>query len=121
MFGTQLFPRVARADNAADELNDDTDHVARLVALLGPLPAELLRESGPRALEFFNEDGSLKGQVPNISFESLLDENLDRLNRTMERECFLRFMRRALTWTAGARATASELVDEVEIWTTVPK
>ncbi len=119
MFGRQLFPRTARSQSAEDEISADINHFARMVALLGHPPPKLLADSGPRGLELFNSDGSPKGQVPNITFESLLEENLVRLSKTMtekEREIFLRFMRRTLTWTAGTRATVVELLNDFEPW-----
>ena len=47
-----------------------------MVALLGPPPGKLLADSGPRALEFFNEEGSAKGDVPNETLELLLASSL---------------------------------------------
>jgi serine/threonine protein kinase len=41
-----------------DEETADKYQLSRMVALLGPPPEVLLTDSGPRALEFFNEDGS---------------------------------------------------------------
>jgi len=119
MFGRQLFPRNARTQSAEDEISADINHFARMVALLGHPPPKLLADSGPRGLELFNSDGSPKGEVPNNTFESLLEENLVRLNKSMtekEREIFLRFMRRTLTWTAGTRATVVELLNDFEPW-----
>ncbi|KAF9474649.1 kinase-like protein [Pholiota conissans] len=99
-----------------DELTRDTNQLARMVALLGPPPEALLADSGPRALEFFNEDGSPKGDVPNDTLESLLASSLDsehedddRKMTTEESEMFLAFIRRALTWDDVKRPSASEL------------
>jgi len=89
------------------------DHLAQMVALLGPPPPELLADAGPRALEFFNRDGSSKGQIPGYTLESLLEANLERVGGTMseeEKEAFLYFMRRTLTWRAEERASATELL-----------
>jgi len=89
-----------------------------MVALLGPPPPQLLDDSGPRALEFFNEDGSPKGEVPNETLESVLASSLERIERTMtadESEAFLAFLRTTLTWTEEERATVSELIN-VDPW-----
>jgi len=86
-----------------------------MVALLGPSPEALLADSGPRALEFFNEDGSAKGDVPNETLESVLASSLEHAKKTVtveESEVFLSFIRRTLTWTAGKRASASELLND---------
>ena len=85
-----------------------------MVALLGSPPPQLLDDSGSRALEFFNEDGSPKGEVPNETLESILASSLERVGRVMtawESKAFLAFIRRTLTWTEEGRATASELID----------
>ena len=50
-----------RFDNSTDESTADKNQLARMVALLGPVPEELLGDSGPRAFEFFSEDGSARG------------------------------------------------------------
>jgi serine/threonine-protein kinase SRPK3 len=86
-----------------------------MVALLGPPPESLLADSGPRALEFFNEDGSAKGGVPNETLEIVLASSLEHAEKTMtveESEAFLAFIRRTLTWTEESRASASELLDD---------
>ena len=93
--------------------------LAQMVALLGPPPPELLANAGPRALEFFNHDGSAKGQVPDYTLESLLEANLGRVKKTMtkeEKESFLFFMRRTLTWTAEKRASVVELLNDLKPW-----
>ncbi len=86
-----------------------------MVALLGPPPRQLLDDSGPRALEFFNEDGSPKGEAPNETLELVLASSLERVEQTMTAEesgAFLAFLRRTLTWTEEERPTASELIDD---------
>ena len=111
MFGRPLFSR----RGAPDELTADKNQLARMVALLGPPPPQLLDDSGPRALEFFNEDGSPKGEAPNETLESVLASSLERVERTMtteESKAFLDFLRRTLTWTEEERATASELLND---------
>lgn len=112
MFGRSLFSPTAESNSKSAA---DVDHLAQMVALLGPPPCELLADAGPRALEFFNSDGSSKGQIPGYTFESLLDANLERIGENMpeeDKEDFLYFMRSTLTWTAEERASATELLDE---------
>ena len=112
MFGRHLFSR----QDAPDELTADKNQLARMVALLGPPPPQLLDDSGPRALEFFNEDGSPKGEAPNETLESVLASSLERVTKqTMtaeESKTFLAFLRRTLTWTEEERPTASELIND---------
>ena len=113
--GRHLFSR----KGAPDEMMADKNQLARMVALLGPPPEELLADSGPRALEFFNEDGSAKGEVPNETLESVLTSSLEQADKTMtveESKVFLTFIRRTLTWAAGNRASASELL--IDPWIT---
>ncbi|KXN88038.1 SRSF protein kinase 3 [Leucoagaricus sp. SymC.cos] len=110
IFGRHLFPR-----HGADEQTADKNQLARMVALLGPPPQQLLTNSGEHALLFFNEDGSAKGEVPNETLESLLASSLKRINKTMtteESKAFLAFLKKTLTWTEEMRASASELLDD---------
>jgi serine/threonine-protein kinase SRPK3 len=86
-----------------------------MVALLGPPPEALLADSGPRALEIFNEDGSAKGDAPNETLEVVLASSQEHARETMtveESEVFLAFIRRTLTWTEEKRASASELLND---------
>ncbi|KAG6825547.1 hypothetical protein H0H93_000564 [Arthromyces matolae] len=109
MFPVRLFSR----KRGIDEETADKNQLAQMVGLLGPPPAELLADSGSRSLEFFNEDGSTKGEVPNETLESRLASSLVQANRTMtaeESDAFLAFLRRTLTWTAEKRASAAELL-----------
>lgn len=51
-----------------DEQSADGVHLATVAILLGS-PQALLAKSGPRALEFFNEQGSAKCNVPHKTLE----------------------------------------------------
>jgi len=78
-----------------------------VVALLGPTPPRLLADSGPRALEIFNEDGSAKGEVSNETLESVLASSLERVGQTMtaeESKAFLAFIRKTLTWVVESES-----------------
>jgi hypothetical protein len=71
------FSRRGALDEAANR-----NQLARMVALLGPPPPQLLADSGPRALIFFDEDESIKGEIlneghPNRSSRRVWNE-LDR-------------------------------------------
>lgn len=91
IFGCHLFPR-----SGDDEATADRNHLARMVAL-----------------DFFNEDGSAKGEVPDETLESLLASSMERaLVPIADAECveFLAFIRRTLTWLPETRATAYELL-----------
>ncbi|KAF8076835.1 putative CDK4/6 [Lyophyllum atratum] len=111
MFGRHLFSR----RGAPDEETADKNQLARMATLLGPPPVALLADSGPRALEFFNDDGSAKGNAPNETLESVLASSLEHAKKTMtveDSKAFLAFMRRTLTWTEEKRASASELLSD---------
>jgi serine/threonine-protein kinase SRPK3 len=70
-----------------DKQTADKNQLVQMVALLGPPPPQLLLpDSGPRALEFFNEDGSAKGEVPNETLESVLALSLECAGKTMMTE-----------------------------------
>jgi len=93
-----------------------------MVALLGPPPRQLLDDSGPCALEFFNEDGSPKGEAPNETLESVLASSLEQVEQNMtaeESRAFLAFLRRTLRWTEEERPTASELINDPWLQTKV--
>ena len=111
MFGRSLFSSQGTLDGQTADMNQ----LARMVALLGPPPPQLLTDSGPRASEFFNEDGSAKGEVQTETLESALRLSAERVNNTMtaeESEAFLAFIRKTLTWTQEERASVSELLKD---------
>ena len=58
MFGRALLS----GRGAPDKLAADRNQLVQMVALLGPPPPQLLADSSPGALLFFNEDGSTKGE-----------------------------------------------------------
>ncbi|KDR84395.1 hypothetical protein GALMADRAFT_237244 [Galerina marginata CBS 339.88] len=109
--GRHLFSRKkGRRVQAADKIQ-----LARMAALLGRPPEALLADSGPRALEFFNEDGSAKSDVPNETLESLLASSLEGAKKPVtveELKAFLAFIRRTLAWTGQERPSASELLKD---------
>ena len=90
---------------APDESTADKNQFARMVALLGPPPEALLADLGPRALEFFNEDGSAKGGVPNQMLK-LIQEHAIETMTVEELEAFSAFIKWTSTWTEEMRASA---------------
>ncbi|KAG6898571.1 hypothetical protein C0995_009263 [Termitomyces sp. Mi166 len=113
MFKSCLFSRRGSSGEQTDEQTADKNQLARMVARLGPPPQQLLDNSGSHALEFFHEDGSAKGEIPNETLESFLASSLKEIGQTMtaqESEMFLAFIRRSVTWTQERRASASELL-----------
>ncbi|KAG6834735.1 hypothetical protein H0H93_007754, partial [Arthromyces matolae] len=111
--GDHLFPREKNPDRPQEA---DRNHLGLMVALLGLPPRTLLQRSGTRADIFFNEDGSFKGEVPNVTFESTLASSLKGNNKEVmtpdECQLFLALMRRTLTWSQEDRATADELLKD---------
>ncbi|KAF8885077.1 hypothetical protein CPB84DRAFT_1788659 [Gymnopilus junonius] len=109
MFGRHFFSR----KGVPIERTTEKNQLARRVALLGPPPEALLADSGPRVLEFFNEYGSAKGDVPNETLELVLASSLEHAKKAMtvqELETFLAFLRRTLT--EENKASASELLKD---------
>ncbi|KIM35934.1 hypothetical protein M413DRAFT_78930, partial [Hebeloma cylindrosporum] len=106
MLGRQLFSQ----HGAPDEETADKNQLARMVALLGPPPGALLADSGPRALNFFNEDGSANRAS---NSEHPLWPEFDAQTMTVEEsEVFLAFIRRTLMWTQEKRPSASKLLKD---------
>ncbi|KAK2767599.1 hypothetical protein FQN54_003757, partial [Arachnomyces sp. PD_36] len=126
--GTELFRRVYDARGRYDS----KAHVAEMIALLGPVPKELLARSKTlkahdwpdrifnergklcRSAEdffggpFFNEEGEFlyKGLIPDRSFKDTLPSVEEK-----EREDLLSFMSGMLTWHPDERKTARELAE----------
>ncbi|KAI9733436.1 MAG: hypothetical protein M1834_003520 [Cirrosporium novae-zelandiae] len=84
---------------------DDEHHLAEMVALLGPPPAEFLKRS-KKCQQYWDNHGNWKGSIPipDQSFESR-----ERLLNDDDQALFLRFMRRTLRWIPEERPVAEEL------------
>ncbi|KAJ5718676.1 protein kinase [Penicillium malachiteum] len=84
----------------------DSHHLARLIAIPGPPPKEMLQRS-EYADRFFNCDGNWKGaaEIPCTSLEKLESNLQDTQQRS-----FLCFMRKMLQWQPENRASAKELL-----------
>ncbi|OAA66925.1 protein kinase domain-containing protein [Niveomyces insectorum RCEF 264] len=86
----------------------DGAHLAELIAALGPPPLSLLNRHRARALEYWDEHGNWSQFVP-IPNEKTLEASETKLK---DKDAFLRFMRRVLTWDPDARPTARELLQD---------
>ncbi|KAI9731117.1 MAG: hypothetical protein M1818_007975 [Claussenomyces sp. TS43310] len=84
-------------------------HIARMVALLGPPPKDMLNR-GSWSYNFFDESGNLKADVENAT-TSLEDEFGGLIGE--EKTSCLKFLRRTLQWRPEDRATAGELLDDL--------
>lgn len=84
-------------------------HLSEMVALMGPPPLDLLKR-GKRSLEFFDEDGQWRGDIPLPDRTSLeeSEENLEGSNK----EAFLRFIRKMIQWRPEDRQTARQLLED---------
>lgn len=82
----------------------DEQHLAELVALLGPPPLELLQRS-PKCAKYFDDSGNWLGSTP-IPSDSL--EQRVTLLEGEDKELALAFVRRALQWLPEERPTAEE-------------
>lgn len=80
--------------------------IARIIALLGPPPKDML-ERGSWSNNFFDESSKFKAKVQ-IATTSLEDEMKSLQGE--EKTSFLKFLRRMLQWRPEDRATARELV-----------
>ncbi|KAG6898831.1 hypothetical protein C0993_003729 [Termitomyces sp. T159_Od127] len=115
MFNNHLFSQGSSSGKDGDGQTACRNQLARMVAFLGPPPRELLNQSGSVALEFFYEDGTPKGEVPNETLESFLESSMKKTGRTMipkDLEMFLAFLRKTLTWTQEMRASAIQLLSD---------
>lgn len=84
-------------------------HLALITALLGPPPADLL-DAGRRTPSFYNPDNCLKDHHPiptEFSFGGSLANMKDE-----EKQGFIAFIRRMMTWHPDKRATAQDLLQD---------
>ncbi|KAL3422803.1 hypothetical protein PVAG01_04550 [Phlyctema vagabunda] len=82
-----------------------TAHLARMIAVLGPPPDDLLQR-GSCSKQFFDESGIFKGEEDIVPF-SLEDEMLSLKGK--EKSLFLAFLRRTLQWRPEDRPSAAQL------------
>jgi non-specific serine/threonine protein kinase len=90
----------------ADGIFDDRVHLAELVGLLGPPPAEFL-EGHHLSSVFWNKSGNWKdlAPIPGKTLESLATDI-----RGEDKEGFLRWLRLALQWNPADRPAALDLL-----------
>ncbi|KAJ5715761.1 protein kinase [Penicillium malachiteum] len=84
----------------------DSHHLARMIAIMGPPPKEMLQGS-EYAAKFFDSDGNWRSaaEIPCTSLEKL-ERNL----QGTQQSSFLCFMRKMLQWQPENRASAKELL-----------
>lgn len=103
----------------------DEQHLANVIALLGPPPRDLI-ERGRESLRYFDDHGELRivcvGHIANglsgpgkfkypdlVPKDARLEQLLDRIEGD-ERSAFLGFMSKTLQWLPEDRMTAAELL-----------
>ncbi|KAJ9660250.1 hypothetical protein H2201_006996 [Coniosporium apollinis] len=83
-------------------------HLAKLIALLGPPPKELLKR-GEASEQFFNENGEFTAGIV-IPATTLEDE--EGVLEGEEKAAFLRFIRKMLQWKPEDRKLPEELLED---------
>ncbi|KAL1851114.1 hypothetical protein Plec18170_006438 [Paecilomyces lecythidis] len=94
-----------RGRNSGD-IFDDRAHLAEMIAILGPPPAEFVTKS-PVGSVFWDEKGRWKNlsPIPNIPLDELAADIQGH-----NKKGFLQFMQRALKWEPSDRPTPWELM-----------
>lgn len=107
-----------------------------MIRLLGPPPQELLAKADPEAYaQFYNEQGTLPHfslSEPNtdsmtgefkypdlVPGENFTLSNLTPMLSGEDKELFIKFAKRMLTWVPEERATAKELLSDPWLKTSV--
>ncbi|KAI9849342.1 MAG: hypothetical protein M1837_004802 [Sclerophora amabilis] len=94
---------------AGDKEYDVQNHVAEIIALLGP-PPKVLLERGSKTSQFFNEDGQF--QRPNLIPTNFNFESLESSLKDEDKTLFIEFMKKLLRWLPEERASAWELYND---------
>ncbi|KAE8164290.1 kinase-like domain-containing protein [Aspergillus tamarii] len=92
----------------SDKKSSDAHHLAEMIAIMGPPPKEMLRNS-VYATEFFDGEGDWKGAI------EIPSRTLEKLEGNLEGEpqrLFLQFVRKMLRWKLEARGSARKLLDD---------
>ncbi|KAE8353518.1 protein kinase [Aspergillus coremiiformis] len=105
MEGKNLFDPIDRADN---------QYVlplalAQYVSYLGPPPLEMIKQS-PLFSTYFDEQGNWVSEIPIP--QTSLEEFVTTIPPGEEKDMFLRFIRKILTWDPEIRATSSEIIQD---------
>ncbi|EFE37876.1 hypothetical protein TRV_07467 [Trichophyton verrucosum HKI 0517] len=83
--------------------------MAQYIGYLGP-PPPLLMSKSPVLSQYFDGDGKYIGEAPIP--KTSLEEFITTIPSEKEKEMFLRFIRRMLTWDPDERATAEEILSD---------
>ncbi|KAH7240360.1 kinase-like domain-containing protein [Fusarium redolens] len=97
---------------------DDLSHLGQITALLGPVPQDLLTK-GRRWSLFYQENGELKDP-------SRIPSNFNLANTLTcmageERQRFIQFVKRMMTWRPEERSTAKELLNGPWLYNDFPQ
>ncbi|PKY06200.1 kinase-like protein [Aspergillus campestris IBT 28561] len=92
---------------------NELNHLARITALLGPPPKELL-DKGKRTPCFYKA-GALNG--PTVEPTNFNFENLLTTVRGEDKRMFIEFVKRMLRWRPEERSTARELLQDPWLFT----
>ncbi|GLB17633.1 hypothetical protein AtubIFM61612_007513 [Aspergillus tubingensis] len=90
----------------SDGVFDDRVHLAEMIAIMGPPPADFIKRSKVGSV-FWDEEGKWKDLAP-VSNMTLEERAADI--QGPDKEAFLKLMRRALTWDPKDRPAAGELI-----------
>ncbi|MCJ1256343.1 hypothetical protein MMC24_004164 [Lignoscripta atroalba] len=95
--------------NKTNKEYSNRQHLAEMIAYLGPPPKEFLQRS-EESSEYFDEHGNWDGFVDIPKTLSLEDSEENLVGK--DKELFLQFMRSMLRWLPEERKTARELLED---------
>ncbi|CRK33511.1 hypothetical protein BN1723_016040 [Verticillium longisporum] len=101
-----------------DGRSSDGAHFAKLIAVLGPPPLELLNQHRNRALEYWDAQGSFSRILSiSLNWRNFVPiprgKPLEAMGSKLENNLkFLQSIRRALTWDPDTRPTAGQLLQD---------
>ena len=85
--------------------------LAQYIGYLGPPPLEILKQS-PLMADYFDEQGNWACASELPIREASLEDFVTTISPGKEKDLFVKFIRKALTWDQEARATANELIED---------
>ncbi|KAK3116860.1 hypothetical protein LTR53_002354 [Teratosphaeriaceae sp. CCFEE 6253] len=98
-------PKRLFSPHGEDGRYSEGHHLAQMISIMGPPPAEFLRRS-EKSLRFWDEEGKWKGEIP------VPDVTLEAVEQRLEGEekrHFLTFMRKMLRWLPEERDDLQEV------------